>query len=180
MPYRVPPETVKRFDKMLGEGYAVTAAATACGVSRDWAYNRSKGRRKRDQAKFYSTADDLALPDPKRDDRLTADARHALECFPCFRERYTGRRSMPWQVKAANDAREPLESPIKEFVVINVPPGAGKSTLFGHDIPLWLICRDRSVRILSGSNTERQAKMYTGRLRDSLERTTPYLATSKE
>jgi hypothetical protein len=73
--------------------------------------------------------------------------------------------------KAANDAREALESPIKEFVVINVPPGAGKSTLFGHDIPLWLICRDRAVRILYGSNTERQAKMYTGRLRDSLERT---------
>lgn len=180
MPYRIPPETVKRFDKMLADGYDVVASATACGVSRDWAYNRSKGRRKRDQAKFYSDLDDLKLPDPKVASGLSAEAAHALECFPCFRERYTGRKSMPWQVKAANDAREALESPIKEFVVINVPPGAGKSTLFGHDIPLWLICRDRAVRILYGSATERQAKMYTGRLRDSLERTAPYLATSKE
>lgn len=180
MPARVPPETVKRFDKLLADGYNVALAARTCSVSKDWAYNRSKGRRKRDQAKFYADLDDANLPDPVVLDHLCEEARHALECFACFRLRYTGRRSMPWQIKAAQEAVEALASPIKEFVVTNMPPGAGKSTLFGHDLLLWLICRDRSVRILYGSNTERQAKMYTGRLRDSLERTTPYLATSKE
>lgn len=180
MPARVSPETVKRFDALLADGHNVAAAARACQVSKDWAYNRSKGRRKRDQAKFYANLDDAKLPDPKVDTGLSDEARHALDCFPCFRLRFTGRKSMPWQAKAAEEARAALESEIKEFVVINVPPGAGKSTLFGHDIPLWLICRDRSVRILYGSNTERQAKLYTGRLRDSLERTSPYLATSKE
>lgn len=180
MPRRIPVETVKRFDKMLAEGHSVAAAAKACQVSSDWAYNRSKGRKKRDQAKFYAVADEINLPDPKADDGLTVEDRHALDCFPCFRLRFTGRASMPWQTKAAQDVRDSLESDIKEFVVTNVPPGAGKSTLFGHDIPLWLICRNRAVRILYGSDTERQAKMYTGRLRDSLERTSPYLATSKE
>ena len=44
MPPRVPPETVKRFDALLLDGYNVMAAARACQVSKDWAYNRSKGR----------------------------------------------------------------------------------------------------------------------------------------
>lgn len=180
MPPRVPPETVKRFDGLLADGYNVMAAARACQVSKDWAYNRSKGRRKRDQAKFYATLDDAELPPPVADSKLSPEAQRALEDFEYFRRRFTGRASMPWQVEAANQILELISSPQKEFVVINCPPGAGKSTLFVHDIPLWLICRNRAIRILIGSRTERQAKQYTGRLMDSLERSQPYLATDTE
>lgn len=180
VPPRVSPETIKRFDALLAEGYNVMAAARACQVSKDWAYNRSKGRKKRDQAKFYSTLADAELPPPTAPSALGADAARALEDFEFFRRRFTGRASMPWQVEAATQVLALLETPQKEYVVINCPPGAGKSTLFVHDIPLWLICRNRAIRILIGSRTERQAKMYTGRLMNSLEASSPYLATDQE
>ncbi len=180
MPARIPPETVKRFDRMLSDGYNVMDAHRACGVSKDWAYQRSKGRKKRDQAKFYATLDDAQLPPPTAPSNLSPEAARALVDFEYFRRRFTGRASMPWQILAAKQVLDLLESPQKEFVVINCPPGSGKSTLFVHEIPLWLICRNRAIRILIGSRTERQAKMYTGRLMDSLERTSPYLATDVE
>ena len=50
------------------------------------------------------------------------------------------------------------------------------STLFTHDIPCWLIARDRTIRIQIGSRTERQARMYVGRIKRSLERDAPLRA----
>jgi hypothetical protein len=53
-------------------------------------------------------------------------------------------------------------------VVVNAPPGSGKSTLFTHDLSVWLICRDRRIRILIGSRTTNQAMKYTRRIRRTL------------
>jgi len=97
----------------------------------------------------------------------------ALQDFALWRRRYLGRVSSPWQEEAAYRVVELLASPEREFLVVNCPPGSGKSTLFSHDIPAWLICRNRAVRILIGSRTERQARQYTGRIRRTLERQTP-------
>jgi hypothetical protein len=58
----------------------------------------------------------------------------------------------------------------RRYVVMNEPPGSGKSTLFTHDVTSWLIARDRTIRIMIGSRTERQARMYVGRVKRSLER----------
>ena len=62
---------------------------------------------------------------------------------------------------------------------MNEPPGSGKSTLFTHDIPCWLIVRDRSIRIQIGSRTERQARMYVSRIKRSLERDVPLRADAE-
>lgn len=180
MPARVPPETWKKFDALLKAGWNVTAASRECGIDRATGARHAKGVKKRDGLILAKLAAEVDLPGVKSAHRLSNDAKRALVDFAFFRLTVLGRASMPWQVKAAEDVVALLESPSKEYVVINVPPGAGKSTLFTHDIPLWLICRNRSIRILIGSLTERQAKMYTGRLRDSLERTRPYLATDAE
>lgn len=59
---------------------------------------------------------------------------------------------------------------------MNEPPGSGKSTLFTHDIPVWLVVRNRRVRIMVGSRTERQARMYVARMKRSLEREVPLRA----
>lgn len=107
---------------------------------------------------------------------LSVEARRALEDFGFFRLRYFGRRSTPWQERAAYEVLRRLESLDREFVVMNEPPGAGKSTLFTHDIPCWLIVRDRSVRIQVGSRTERQGRMYVSRIKKSLERDAPLRA----
>jgi len=109
---------------------------------------------------------------------LEPEAQKALEDFAFFRLRYFGRKSTPWQERAAYEVLRLVESDAREFVVMNEPPGSGKSTLFSHDIPCWLIARDRSIRIQVGSRTERQARMYVGRIKKSLERDAPLRADS--
>lgn len=111
---------------------------------------------------------------------LSEDARRALDDFAFFRLRYFGRKSTPWQERAAYEVLRRLETPDREYVVMNEPPGSGKSTLFTHDIPCWLITRDRSVRIQIGSRTERQARMYVSRIKKSLERDAPLRANAED
>lgn len=107
---------------------------------------------------------------------LGPEALRALEDFAYFRLRYFGRKSTPWQIEAANRIVELMATPDREYVVMNEPPGSGKSTLFTHDIPCWLITRDRTIRIMIGSRTERQARMYVARIKRSLERDVPLRA----
>ena len=107
---------------------------------------------------------------------LAEEALLALEDFAYFRLRYFGRKSTPWQERAAYELLRISETEEREFVVMNEPPGSGKSTLFTHDIPCWMIARDRSIRVQIGSRTERQARMYVGRIKKSLERDAPLRA----
>lgn len=107
---------------------------------------------------------------------LAGEAVLALEDFAFFRLRYFGRKSTPWQERAAYELLRISETEDREFVVMNEPPGSGKSTLFTHDIPCWFLARDRSIRIQIGSRTERQARMYVARIKKSLERDAPLRA----
>lgn len=111
--------------------------------------------------------------DPLSPLEYSNEALEALEDFAVFRDRYLGRDHSPWQVYAAEALNEYLGTIYKEFVVVNCPPGSGKSTLFAHDIPLWMVCRNRALRTLIGSYTERQAVQYIGRIRRTLQRKTP-------
>lgn len=111
-------------------------------------------------------------------DRLNERATRALEDFDFFRLTYFGHIATPWQREAAEALVRLLESEQKEYVVINCPPGAGK-TLLLHDIMCWMICRNRGVRLLLGSATMQQAKKALNRVRRSLERSTPEMADSK-
>lgn len=111
---------------------------------------------------------------------LSEDAWRALEDFAFFRLRFFGRKSTPWQERAAYEILRLVGSDSREYVVMNEPPGSGKSTLFSHDIPCWLIARDRSIRIQIGSRTERQARMYVGRIKKSLERDAPLRAAADD
>lgn len=114
---------------------------------------------------------------PIRFEDLGDEPRRAIEDFDYFRLRYLGRHPKPWQSHAANLVVELEDTEEREWVVVNVPPGAGKSTTFTHDIPAWMICRGRAlgkdVRILIGSRTQRQANMYGRRLKTTLERKRP-------
>lgn len=116
---------------------------------------------------------DYTAPTPGLIGKLSPEADRALHNFAYFRQRYLGRRSTPWQEEAAVSVVEWVTSGDTEYIVVNCPPGSGKSTLFVNDIPLWLICRDRTIRILVGSSTSRLASQYTGRIRRMLERTRP-------
>jgi hypothetical protein len=78
----------------------------------------------------------------------------------------------PWQVDAAYKIEDYLLSNDKQFVVLNCPPGAGKSTLF-HDIAVWQIVKNRKIRVMIGSVSQSLAKMYSRRIRETLERQFP-------
>lgn len=111
---------------------------------------------------------------------LNPQALKALEDFAYFRRRYFGRISTPWQERAAYEVLRAMQTRDREYMVINVAPGTGKSTLFTNDIICWLIARDRTVRILIGSRTERQARMYVGRIKKTLERDVPMRASADD
>ena len=104
--------------------------------------------------------------------RLSERAQRGLVDFDYFRRVYLGRVPSPWQVDAAYKIVEMLEHPEKQFMVLNVPPGAGKSTLF-HDVAVWSIVRNRNIRVMIGSISQTLAKMYSRRIRDTLERIVP-------
>lgn len=114
----------------------------------------------------------VELPGAVPHDQLCDEAKRGLEDFGFFREYYLGRLPSPWQVEAALTIVELEGSDEKEFVVLNVPPGAGKSTLM-HDVAVWAICRNRAIRILIGSVSQNMAKLYSRRIRETLERPIP-------
>lgn len=176
------PETWKAFDALVKEGLPVSTAARKVGIDPKTGFNRVRGIKERDGriAAALNRDDGLPPPRPPNAGALSDEAAHALDCFACFRLRYFGHVSTPWQVDAANRMVELLESPDKEHVVVNVPPGAGKSTLFTHDVIAWIIARNRGARVLIGSRTERQAKQYVGRLKTTFERTQPPTASDDQ
>jgi len=126
---------------------------------------------KRDQirAEFLEATE---LPPVIPVDRLCDEAKRGLEDFDFFRRYYLGRVPSPWQVDAAYKLVQLLESEEKEHVVVNVAPGAGKSTLF-HDVAVWAIVRNRRIRVLIGSVSQAMAKQYSQRIRQTLERPVP-------
>jgi hypothetical protein len=118
-------------------------------------------------------------PDPIPAETLSPQAQRGLTDFDFFRRRYLGRVPSPWQVDAAYKIVDMLRSDDREFLVLNCPPGAGKSTLW-HDIAVWMIVRDRTIRILIGSISSPLARQYAGRIRDTLGRIVPMKATEEE
>lgn len=134
--------------------------------------SRGSGSGGRQALDYQRLMDAVDLPSAVPYDMLTDEAKRGLEDFDYFRRRYLGRVPSPWQVEAALTLIELLEAETKEFVVLNVPPGAGKSTLF-HDVAVWAICRNRRVRVMIGSVSAAMAKMYSRRIRETLERVTP-------
>ncbi len=131
---------------------------------------RNEGGVQRDE--YNAILDAIELPTAVAYEHLCDEAKRGLEDFDYFRRYYLGRMPSPWQVEAAYALEKLYRSEEKEFVVVNVPPGAGKSTLF-HDLAVWMICRDRKIRIMIGSVSQAMAKLYSRRIRETLERPMP-------
>lgn len=188
---RITPRQWNRLKKLVDSGQSIRAASAATNISyasaRKFFQNgavieteRTPRHRGQYQSRTQPIAGgrDFGKPIPRED--LSEDAKRALEDFSFFQERYLGRLATPWQTDAANKIAEWLDTEEKEFVVLNAPPGAGKSTTFTHDIPVWLTCRNRAIRGLIGSRTQRQADRYTARIIRTLERTVPVQASDEE
>jgi hypothetical protein len=113
-------------------------------------------------------------------DGLCAEAKRAWDDFEFFSRRYFGHLLSFWQVEAAVKIVELLESDEKEFVVINTPPGVGKTAQFCLRVPAWLTVRNRAIRGLIGGHKQKLAEGSVGRLRRALERTVPEQARDRD
>lgn len=166
----------ERFFDARDMGLGIEAAAKKAHISPATAYRFSHGDQTsagREAAEILGrdlVAGELVLP------TLSKEALLGLDNFAYFRMRYFGRKSTPWQLAAVEEYVRALHSEEREFLIINVAPGTGKSTLFTHDMVCWLIAQDRSIRIMIGARTERQARQQVGRIKRSLERDVPMRA----
>lgn len=165
-----------RYQQLRELGASRRKAAAVVGVSYDSATKFDQGltsTRGATVARSVRAEKEKVDNQPVAYEDLSMPAQLALEDFGFFRKRYFGRDNKPWQNEAAEQVVRMLEEPGRSWLVVNVPPGSGKSTTFTHDIPAWLICRDRTVRMMIGSRTQRQARNYVMRLKRSLERVRP-------
>ncbi len=177
------------FFQAMQSGTNIKEAARLAGISyttaRNWVDRAEKTKLELDQASIKEGRNakggnvierDLAamkdVPPVIPSGRLKDRAKRGLEDFDYFRRVYLGRVPSNWQVDAAYKIVERLENKDKKFMVLNCPPGAGKSTLF-HDVAVWAIVRNRAVRVMIGSISQTLAKMYSRRIRETLERTSP-------
>lgn len=168
---------------MLRAGRTINETARRAGVSPGYVKIRRQRMQERDRAVVEAPPMPDEIPDetgPIPYESLSPVAKDCLEDFERFRRRYFGRVSTPWQVHAAQRVVELLATDDEEYLVVNCPPGSGKSTLFTYDIPAWLTVRDRTMRGLMGSYGERVASAYTSRLRTALVRETPMKARLTE
>ena len=177
----ISPSQKEKFWALREAGFSQADASQSAGFSTATAQrleskerNNTRGR----ERQLVITSENL--PNPKKSHELTSEAARALEDFSYFQERYFGRIAMPWQKEAAENIAKLLDTPNEEYVVVNAPPGSGKTVTFVHDIPAWLTCRNRAIRGMIGSATMSLAKRNTDRLRKTFERIEPEKAHLNE
>jgi hypothetical protein len=175
----VPQSVMRAYDRYRSEGKSIRVAADLASISPSTAMRHERAKKAALELEMAAKERQEGGP-PKAYEDLNRFAKRAFEDFAFFQQRYFGRIAMPWQEDAAYQIQQYLASPEKEFVVLNAPPGSGKTTTFIHDIPAWLTIRDRALRGQIGSKTMPLARRYVANLRRDFERTTPILAKTEE
>lgn len=172
------PDRQASYFKLRGQGWNRTAAAKKAQI----AYNTAKkldGMQNVSGKIIAARREQATLGDPIPYEDLCEEAKRAWHDFAYFQRRYLGRIAIPWQVAAAQTIVVAIESDEEEWIVINCPPGSGKSTTFSHDIPCWLTVRDRAITGLIGTAVQTNGKLYIQNLKETFERTIPVKAHSR-
>ena len=198
---KIHPRTWERYDKHRAKGKGQRESARLVGISPNTAWLREK--RIKEEEGFYGPGSGLVkitgsgkhslnkagagayVPENASrgaidHDKLCEEAKRALSDFAYFRRRYFGRRSTPWQEDAVGRCIEFLETKRKEYVVINCPPGSGKSTTFTLELAAFITARNRGIRGMIGSASQTLAERYLLRLRNALEAPWPMRAETEE
>ena len=174
------PEVWVKFLELKKGGMSRYAAAKQLGVSQRAAKDFEDGTGsevgKAAMAAYKESEKPAVIPY----DELIPEAQAAYNDIGVFALRYFGLILQPWQLEATNKIMELLESPFEEYVVINAPPGCGKSTFFTRILPAWATVRDRTIRGMIGSHTGKIAEWYTRRLKNEFERGHPVHAEAKD
>jgi hypothetical protein len=172
----------RQFWALVSNGIAPTAAAKQVGMSPAWGWRQTNGALPSKSIIERERLEELQ-PEPRSFEELDGGVKDLLLDFNAFSQVLLLRRPVPWRHDAAMRVVDALnDRSVRTFMVISLPPGAGKSTLFTHDIPAWLICgggfadplRGRALRAMLGSYGMTTATHYVSRLKRLLESPRPY------
>jgi hypothetical protein len=177
-------ETRKRFQRLVNDGMTVVGASKKVGIHPKTGYRWVHGKEDSLQStEIRQKRIDASLPSPRSFEQLGDEAKRALEDFDYFGVRYLARRPSPWRKRVAEESVEMiLDGASRDYIVCNLPPGVGKTTLWSEDIPTWLICggglidprKGRAIRVMLGHSVMTIAERYVLRIRRMLELTRPY------
>lgn len=174
----ISPDRQTAYFKLRSQGWERTPAAKKAGI----AYNSAKkldGVAHPDGRAVQRERVQETLGAPIPYDQLSERAKRGFDDFAFFQRTYLGRIPIPWQVEAAEEICRAVESDEEEWIVVNCPPGSGKSTNFTHDLPAWITVRNRRVTGLLGSAVQNTSEKYINRLKNTLERAVPLKADPK-
>jgi hypothetical protein len=176
----IPAETWIKFQELRDGGATRYAAAKRLNVSQRAAKDFEDGTGSVIGKQAKAAFEELKKPAVVPYDQLIPEAKEAYDSIEVFARRYFGLILMPWQIEATERIMELMNSPQEEYVVLNAPPGSGKSTFFTRVLPAWATVRDRTLRGMVGSHTARLGEWYTRRLKNEFERTIPVKAEAKD
>lgn len=92
------------------------------------------------------------------------EAKRYTACLHRFVEEVIGLKNAPFH----NEIYSLLEDPTIERLLILAPRNSGKSTAVSVCYPLWLLCRDKSIRIIIVANTISQAREWLRQIEQHL------------
>lgn len=154
----------------FNNGASIRRAAAAAGFSESTA----KGLLKKPQngQDYVSRRREQSIPDvPVPLDDVCDEAKEALtdRTGYLFCKRYFGYELSPFQQAVWQDLEDAWDSPNREYLCLNAPPGLGKSTVVVMFAAKRIVL-NRAIRILFISRAHSLAARNTGRLRRALER----------
>ena len=163
------------YQALRRQGQSIYGAAQKCGIS----YHACRDAESGKAPKNYTAAEEAlgqAIQQVPTYETLPDEAQAAYNNIEVFAKRYFGIVLQPWQIEATERIMSLMETEYEEYVVINAPPGTGKSTFFAKVLPAWATVRNRAIRGMIGSSTQRLAEWYCRRLRAELARAHPVKA----
>ena len=168
---KVDPSRIAKYAVAISEGASISQGILLSGISRVTVYRQLENPSSEINVALAKLG--LAagrIPTPKE---LSKHALRALNDFGFFRDFFFGRSTSPWAEDAAQKVVQLLETDRKEYLVVNIAPGTGKSSFFTHDLPAWILCRNRAKSIMIGSLSQNMANSYVNELRVTFERAMP-------
>ena len=171
--------TVEKWTQFLAlrrAGNSMYGAAKECGISYHACRDAENGKAPRNYLAAQETLGEQPAPGVPAYEDLVPAAQAAYDNIEVFARRYFGIVLMPWQIEATERIMGLMETEYEEYAVINAPPGCGKSTFFAKVLPAWATIRNRAIRGMIGSSSQRLAEWYSRRLRSEFDRTHPVRA----
>lgn len=161
------------FFTCLNEGMSVVEASRVAGFSK--ASGERLVARPGNGREYRGVRAERSIPDlPVPLDAVCDEARAALadRSGVLFCRRYFGYELSPFQVSVWSELEDAWDSPDRDYLCLNGPPGLGKSTVFvmfaAKRVAAW-----RAIRIMFMSRADSLAVKNTGRLKRALERVNP-------